>query len=112
MKSLYFLCLTALALAGQVEAKPISKLHRRDGDKVACRNYKTDFSEGLDGWVAAYAPDNTFKQSDRGLEMYLIRPDEYKDPKHYKALDDGDEDGRLHSKSCHGFKITQHPIVL
>lgn len=111
MKSLYLLCLTALALASQVEAKPISKFHRRDGDKVSCRNYKTDFSEGLDGWVAAYAPDNTYKQTDRGLEMNLIRPNEYKNPKNYKSLDGG-EDGRLHRKSCHYFKITQHPIVL
>ncbi|KAI7880751.1 concanavalin A-like lectin/glucanase [Lichtheimia hyalospora FSU 10163] len=89
MKSLYLLCLTALAIAGQVDAQP-TKFHRRAGDKVTCRNYKTDFSEGLDGWVGAYTPDNTWAQSDRGLELKLVRPNEYKNHANYKTLDGPD----------------------
>lgn len=81
-KSLFLVCLTALALAGQVDARA----YRRDGDRVSCRNSKTDFSKGLDGWVAAYAPDNTYKQSERGLELKLVRPNEYKHSANYETL--------------------------
>ncbi|CDS10243.1 hypothetical protein LRAMOSA02919 [Lichtheimia ramosa] len=81
-KSLFLVCLTALALANQVDARA----YRRDGDRVSCRNSKTDFSKGLDGWVAAYAPDNTYKQSERGLELKLVRPNEYKHSANYETL--------------------------
>ncbi|KAI9313220.1 concanavalin A-like lectin/glucanase domain-containing protein [Dichotomocladium elegans] len=58
-----------------VQASPA--VRRGPSGKVECRNYKTDFSKSMDGWVNTYGGSKTYTRNGNGLEMKIMPPSQY-----------------------------------